>query len=190
MPWLGNTTTNTVSTRALEAARKAEQAQKKAEREALIAEDERNTPGRAKPKNSKTAEKKSGRGLDAALGSLGLNDNKLPELGAHDNMDDAYNVLADVEPGSELKIDRHPERRTVVYNAYKEKRMAELRAEEPTLNLSQRTERIKREWSKHPDNPKSNNYDGPLLAYNASKEEVQEALKVEKERREARLRVH
>ena len=50
-----------------EAAKKAELAQKKAEREALLAEEERNTPGRAAPKNSKTAAKKTAapaRGLD------------------------------------------------------------------------------------------------------------------------------
>ncbi|KAI1197535.1 hypothetical protein F5X97DRAFT_301856 [Nemania serpens] len=173
-----------------EAARKAEQERKKAEREALIAEDEKNTPGRANPKNSKTAEKKTGRGLDAALGSLGLDDNKLPELAAHNNINDAISVLAEAEPGSELKIDRHPERRRGAYEAYKEKRMAEMREEGIKLKLSQRIERIDREWRNHPDNPKSEKYDKPRLAYNATKEEVQEFVKSEKERMEARLRLH
>ncbi|KAI1115260.1 hypothetical protein F5Y14DRAFT_411676 [Nemania sp. NC0429] len=178
------------SKKELEEAKKAEQARKKAERDALLAEDEKNTPGRANPKNSKTAEKKIGRGLDAALGSLGLDDNKLPELGAHDNIDDAIDVLADVESGSALNIDRHPERRQAAYQAFKEKRMAEMREEGLKLKLSQRIERIDREWRKHPDNPRSENYDKPRLAYNATKEEVQEFAKAEKEKMEARLRLH
>ncbi|KAI0424589.1 hypothetical protein F5Y09DRAFT_134672 [Xylaria sp. FL1042] len=172
-----------------EAAKKAEQAKKKAEREALLAEEEKNTPGRATPKNAKTAAKKTNRGLDAALGSLDLDDKKLPELGAS-NIDDAFDVLADVESGS-VKIDRHPERRAeALYKAYKEKRMTEMREEGLKLKLSQRIERIDREWKKHPDNPNSVNYNKPRLAYNATKEEIAEFAKAEKERTEARLTVH
>ncbi|KAI1273359.1 hypothetical protein F5Y07DRAFT_377116 [Xylaria sp. FL0933] len=171
-----------------EAAKKAELARKKAEKDALLAEEEKNTPGRATPKNAKTAAKKTNKGLDAALGALDLDDKKLPELGAS-NIDDAFDVLADVESGG-LKIDRHPERRAeALYKAYKEKRMAEMREEGLKLKLSQRIERIDREWKKHPDNPKSLNYDKPRLAYNATKEEIAEFAKAEKERTEARLTV-
>ncbi|KAI0421023.1 hypothetical protein F5X98DRAFT_289471 [Xylaria grammica] len=172
-----------------EAAKKAELARKKAEREALLAEEEKNTPGRATPKNSKTAAKKTNRGLDAALGSLGIDDNKrLPELGAS-NIDDAFDVLADVD-SSGLKIDRHPERRAeAAYKAFKETRMTEMREEGLKLKLSQRIERIDREWKKHPDNPNSPNYNKPRLAYNATKEEIAEFARAEKERTEARLAV-
>ncbi|TGJ79268.1 hypothetical protein E0Z10_g9502 [Xylaria hypoxylon] len=173
-----------------EAAKKAEQARKKAELEALLAEDEKNTPGRAAPKNSKTAGKKPTRGLDAALGALGLDDNKeLPALGAS-NIDDAFDVLADVE-SSQSKIDRHPERRAeAAYKAFKEQKMIEMREEGLKLKLSQRIERINREWKKHPDNPNSPNFNKPRLAYNATKEEVAEFARAEKERTEARLTVH
>ncbi|KAK5633209.1 hypothetical protein RRF57_008923 [Xylaria bambusicola] len=171
------------------AAKKEAQARKKAEKDALLAEEEKNTPGRARPKNAKTAEKKPSRGLDAALGALGLDDNKkLPELGAS-NIDDAFDVLADVESGG-IKIDRHPERRAeALYKAYKEQRMAEMREEGLKLKLSQRIERIDREWKKHPDNPNSVNYNKPKLAYNATKEEIAEFQKAERERTEARLTV-
>ncbi|KAI0872351.1 hypothetical protein GGS24DRAFT_468069 [Hypoxylon argillaceum] len=178
------------SKKELEAARKAEIAQKKAERDALLAEEEKNTPGRATPKNSKTAEKKTRRGLDEALGSLDLSDKQLPELGSHNNIDDAYDVLADVESGAGSAIDRHPERRQAAYKLYKEKRMQEMRDEGLKLKLSQRIERIDREWKSHPDNPRSDNYNKPRLAYNATKEEIQEFVKAEKERTEARLVLH
>ncbi|KAI3341779.1 hypothetical protein F4824DRAFT_262882 [Ustulina deusta] len=172
----------------LEAAKKEEQARKRAERDALLAEEEKNTPGRATPKNSKTAAKKTNRGLDAALGALDLDDKKLPELAAS-NIDDAFDVLADVESGS-VQIDRHPERRAeAAYKAYKENRMTEMREEGLKLKLSQRIERIDREWKKHPDNPNSVNYNKPRLAYNATKEEIQEFAKAERERAEARLTV-
>ncbi|KAI1302274.1 hypothetical protein F5Y03DRAFT_362262 [Xylaria venustula] len=171
-----------------EAAKKAELAKKKAEREALLAEEEKNTPGRATPKNAKTAAKKPSRGLDAALGALDIDDKKLPELGAS-NIDDAFDVLADVESGG-VKIDRHPERRAeAAYKAFKEKRMTEMREEGLKLKLSQRIERIDREWKKHPDNPNSVNYNKPRLAYNSTKEEIAEFAKAEKEKTEARLTV-
>ncbi|GAP90453.1 putative duf1014 domain protein [Rosellinia necatrix] len=172
-----------------DAAKKAELARKKAEREALIAEDEQNTPGRATPKNSKTAEKKPSRGLDAALGSFGLSDNKLPELASHNDIDGAYRVLDDVEPASQLKVDRHAERRFTGYEMYKQKRLAEMREEGAKLKLSQRMERIDREWKNHPENPRSANYAGPRIAYNATKEEVQQYVKAEREKMEAKLTV-
>ncbi|KAF2971090.1 hypothetical protein GQX73_g2422 [Xylaria multiplex] len=154
-----------------EAAKKAELARKKAERDALLAEEEKNTPGRATPKNSKTAEKKTNRELAAS------------------NIDDAFDVLADVD-SSGMKIDRHPERRAeAAYKAFKEKRMTEMREEGLKLKLSQRIERIDREWKKHPDNPNSANYDKPRLAYNSTKEEIAEFQRAEKERTEARLTV-
>ncbi|KAI1365047.1 hypothetical protein F5Y08DRAFT_194288 [Xylaria arbuscula] len=171
-------------------AKKAEAARKKAEKDALLAEEEKNTPGRAQPKNAKTAAKKPSRGIDAALGGLDLNDDnkKLPELGAS-NIDDAFDVLADVESGG-IKIDRHPERRAeALYKAYKEKRMAEMREEGLKLKLSQRTEIIQREWRKHPDNPTSANYSKPKLAYNSTKEEIAEFAKAERERVESKLTV-
>ena len=47
--------------------------------------------------------------------------------------------------------------------------MAEMREEGLKLKLSQRIERIDREWRKHPENPNSPNYNKPKLAYNATK---------------------
>ncbi|KAJ3554895.1 hypothetical protein NPX13_g10485 [Xylaria arbuscula] len=175
---------------AKDSSKKQRQPVKKAEKDALLAEEEKNTPGRAQPKNAKTAAKKPSRGIDAALGGLDLNDDnkKLPELGAS-NIDDAFDVLADVESGG-IKIDRHPERRAeALYKAYKEKRMAEMREEGLKLKLSQRTEIIQREWRKHPDNPTSANYSKPKLAYNSTKEEIAEFAKAERERVESKLTV-
>ena len=68
--------------------------------------------------------------------------------------------------------------------------MAEMREEGLKLKLSQRIERIDREWRKHPENPNSPNYNKPKLAYNATKEEIAEYSKTVKEGTEARLTVH
>ncbi|TRX98121.1 hypothetical protein FHL15_000766 [Xylaria flabelliformis] len=174
-----------------EAAKKAELARKKAEKEALLAEEEKNTPGRATPKNSKTAEKKTRKGLDEALGALGLDDNKkLPELAAHGDIDAAISLFDVDAPAGEVKIDKHPERRQAAYQLYKEKRMAEMREEGLKLKLSQRIERIEREWRNHPDNPNSAKYNKPRLAYNATKEEIAEFTRAERERTESKLAIH
>lgn len=81
-------------------------------------------------------------------------------------------------------IDRHPERRyKAAYTAYKEKRLPEVKEEHKGLRLNQMIELIKKEFDKHPDNP----FNQTVVAHNATREEIEEVRRQEKERIEKRL---
>lgn len=168
--------------REAEAAKKAEQARKKAEREAMLAEEEKNTPGRSGPKNSKTAVKKS-RGLDLSqLDSDG--GGALPALSAS-GIDNALDALS-LTGSSDTKIDRHPERRfKAAYAQFEERRLKEMEADGSGagLRLNQKKEKIKKEFEKSPENP----FNQVTARYDASKEELAQIRDQEKSKIEARL---
>ncbi|KAK4463691.1 hypothetical protein QBC42DRAFT_337380 [Cladorrhinum samala] len=168
-----------------EAQKKAEAAKKKAEREALLAEEEKNTPGRSNPKNTKTAVKKS-KGLDLSQldddhsGSKGL-----PSLSAT-GIDNALDALSLAGP-SDTKIDRHPERRVkAALAAFEERRLKEMEADGSGagLRMNQRKERIRKEFEKSPENPMNQ-----LSArYDATKEELAQLKAQERDRIDAALK--
>lgn len=113
------------SNREAEAAKKAELAKKKAERKALEDEEERSTPGRSQPKNSKTAVKKT-RGLDLSQLDNDGGSGPLSALNAS-GIDNALDALSLTGSDNNAKIDRHPERRfKAAYAAYEERRLAEM----------------------------------------------------------------
>lgn len=168
------------------AAKKAEQAKKKADRDAALAEEEKSLPNRAGPKNSKTATKKTNRGLDNALSELSVNDNKLPTLEASgiENILDALGLVLDTDDG---KVDRHAERRVGAAFAVFEKRRLEEMAEDGSgkgLRLSQKRELFFKEFKKSPENPLNNLH---KVKHNATKAEIQEIKDQEKAKTEARL---
>lgn len=169
--------------REAEAAKKAEAARKKAEREAMLAEEEKNTPGRAVPKNSKTAVKKT-RGLD--LSQLdGDGSGSLGALNAS-GIDNALDALSLTGGDNSDKIDRHPERRfKAAYTAFETRRLAEMDADGSGagLRLNQRKERIKKEFEKSPENP----FNQVSARFDATKEELAEIKAQEKAKIEARL---
>ncbi|KFD47023.1 hypothetical protein M514_12105 [Trichuris suis] len=56
--------------------------------------------------------------------------------------------------GSDVAVDRHPERRArTAFAAFQERRLPELKKEHPNLRLSQLNQMLKKEWQKSPDNP-------------------------------------
>ena len=166
--------------REAEAAKKAEQARKKAERDALAAEEEKSLPSRAAPKNSKTAAKKTpARGLD-----LSQLDDKPSALNAT-GIDNALDALSLTGKSTE-KIDRHPERRfKAAYTEFEERRLAEMEADGSGkgLRLNQRKERIRKEFEKSPENP----YNQASASYNATRDEVEEIRQKERTKIESRL---
>ncbi|KAK4103644.1 DUF1014-domain-containing protein [Parathielavia hyrcaniae] len=170
--------------REVEEAKKAEQARKKAEKEALLAEEEKNTPGRAAPKNSKTAAKKT-RGLDLSQ----LDDDKgsgggLPALSAS-GIDNALDALS-LTSKSDTKIDKHPERRfKAAYAQFEERRLTEMESDGSGagLRLNQKKEKIKKEFERSPENP----FNQLTARYDASKDELAELRQKEKGKIEARL---
>ncbi|KAI1437139.1 DUF1014 domain protein [Xylaria sp. CBS 124048] len=167
-----------------EAAKKAEQARKKAEKDALLAEEEKNTPGRAVPKKSKTAQPKPSRGLDAALSQLNVTDDKKEAPMYASGIDAGLDLFMALDPSKNIKLDQHPERRfPQAFAAFRERREEEMKKEGIRLNHSQRLERIRKEFEKSPENP----FVQAHLNHNATQEERQAALAAEKERIEANL---
>ncbi|KAK3400158.1 hypothetical protein B0T20DRAFT_452276 [Sordaria brevicollis] len=169
--------------REAEAAKKAEAARKKAEKEALLREEEKNTPGRSQPKNAKTAVKKT-RGLDLSQ----LDDDGSGPLSALNasGIDNALDALSLTSSSNNDKIDRHPERRfKAAYAAFEERRLAEMEKDGSGqgLRLNQKKEKIKKEFEKHPDNP----FNQVTARYDATKEELAQLKEQERQKIEARL---
>lgn len=68
-------------------------------------------------------------------------------------VDEALKLLA-VSDSGEAAVDRHPERRVkAAYNAFEAARLPILKAENPSLRLSQLKQLIFDEWKKSPENP-------------------------------------
>ena len=167
-----------------EAAKKAELAQKKAERDALLAEEERSTPGRAAPKNSKTAVKKSAapaRGLDLSQ----LDDDKPSHALNASGIDNALDALS-LTSGAADKIEKHPERRfKAAYNAYEERRLREMEDDGSGqgLRLNQKKDKIRKEFEKSPDNP----FNQVTARFDSTKEELNQLREQERNKVERRL---
>jgi hypothetical protein len=157
------------------AAKAAEAARKKAEKDALLKEEEASLP-RAKTGNAKTAQKKS-KGIDSALDSF----TKPTALNAT-GIENALDAL-DVAHDSNDKVDRHPERRfKAAYTMFEERRLVEMK-DEKGLRRNQKIDMIRKEFEKHPDNP----FNQVAGTYNSTREELAEIGAQEKSKKEKRL---
>lgn len=162
--------------------KKAEAARKKAEREALLAEEEKSLPTRAAPKNAKTAVKKT-KGIDQALGEV--DSGPLADLNATgiENALDALGLASDTS--KIVDVDKHPERRMGKgYEAWM-KRVGERREEELKGQVRQSTRKdiLWKEFLASPENPKNQ----VVAEHNATREELREIQAEEKRKIEARL---
>ncbi|KAK2613632.1 hypothetical protein N8I77_000532 [Diaporthe amygdali] len=165
-------------------AKKAEAARKKAERDALLAEEEKSLPGRSAPKNAKSAQKKTNRGLD--LSQLD-SDAPLSALNATgiDNALDALDITTD---DNKAKIDRHPERRVAAARAAwlealeKNWEAEGVLKEKKKYRGAYQKELIKL-WKNAPENPMNQ----VSANYNATQEEMAEIRAQEKDKVENRL---
>ncbi|EXJ57347.1 hypothetical protein A1O7_07694 [Cladophialophora yegresii CBS 114405] len=171
------------------AAKAAEQAAKKAERDAMLAEEEKNQPSKPKGAGKKTAEKKNvGRPLDLGQlddGGPSSAEGKMKAISAT-GIDNALDALS-LATGSanDMKLDRHPERRyAAAYKAYEERRLPEVKTENPGLRRNQQIELIRKEFERSEENPF--NQQGNVR-YDASKEELADARRQHREGIEKRL---
>jgi hypothetical protein len=168
-------TDNPLSAAAAE--KQAEAARKKAEKDALLKEEEASLPS----KPGKKPPVKKARGLDLSGLDGPSSKNVLSALNAT-GIDDALDAL-DLTKGNNDKIDRHPERRfKAAYTAFETRRLDEM-ASEKGLRRQQKIDQIRKEFEKHPDNP-FNQVQG---TYNMSKEEMAELRDAEKQKLENRL---
>lgn len=168
--------------REAEEAKKAEQARKKAEKDALLKEEEAAIGGRAEPKKSKAPVKKS-RGLD--LSQLDGDNSKSPALNAS-GIDNALDALSLTRGGDDAKIDKHPERRfAAAFHKYEQRRLDEMKADGSGtgLRLDQKKQRIRKEFDKSPENP----FNQVTAAYNATRDDIKEVQEAEKSKIEKRL---
>ncbi|KAF4975811.1 hypothetical protein FZEAL_7430 [Fusarium zealandicum] len=162
-----------------EASKKADAAKKKAEKDALLAEEEANTPAKG-PKKAKAPVKKA-RGLDLSQ----LDDDSKPSDLSASGIDNALDALSLTAKGDE-KIDRHPERRFPAALAqYQERRLEEMKKDGSGvgLRLDQRKTRIRKEFEKHPDNP----FNQVTAHYNAKREDLADIREQERDKIEQRL---
>jgi hypothetical protein len=82
------------------------------------------------------------------------------------------------------KVERHPERRfPAAFAKFKEKRLEELKSEQPGLRKQQREDLAYKEFQKHPDNP----YNQVTASYDTSKDELREIREMERAKVEGRL---
>ena len=153
--------------------KKAEADRKKAEKAALLAEEDASLPAK-KTGNAKSAQKKS-RGLDLSGLDAPSSLSSLSATGI-DNALDALSLTA----GSSDKIDRHPERRfKAAYTQYEERRLEEMKDEKGL----RRQQKIRKEFEKHPDNP----FNQANASYNSTREDLQNIRDSEKSKIEKRL---
>ena len=99
-------------------------------------------------------------------------------------IDNALDALT-LTGSSDMKLDRHPERRyAAAYKAYEERRLPEVKTEHPGLRRNQQIELIRKEFERSEENPF--NQQGNVR-YDASKEELAEAKRAHSEGIEKRL---
>lgn len=170
-------------------AKKAAAAAKKAEKDALLAAEERDAPSKPKNANAKTAVKKT-RGLD--LGQFDdINDPSAPSTVKSNpalnatGIDNALDALSLTSANANAtQLDRHPERRfKAAYAAFEARRLPEIEEENKGLRRQQRMDLCRKEFEKSPENP----FNQVSARFDASKEEMREIKEKEREKVEARL---
>lgn len=179
MPWIQS---NLLARRDDAESKKAEAARKKAERDALLAEEEASQPSKGKGANAKQAPKKT-RGLDLSqLDDSAPASKKGSALNAT-GIDNALDALSLTNKDTS-KIDRHPERRyKAAYAAFEARRMPEIEEEHPGLRRQQRIELVKKEFDKSDENP----FNQAHVAFDATRDEIANVRDAERKKVEARL---
>lgn len=165
--------------REAEAQKKEEAARKKAEKDAILAAEEKDA--RAAPKNSKQAVKKT-KGLD-----LSQLDDDAPGSGALNatGIDNALDALS-LTANSAAKVEKHPERRfKAAFAAFEERRLKEMDDDGSGQGLrqNQKRDKIRKEFEKSEENP----FNQVSARYDATKDELKELREGERKKIETRL---
>lgn len=165
-------------------AKKAEAARKKAEKDALLAAEEKDARPTPKGANAKTAVKKT-KGLDLSQldSDSPSTSNSNPALNAT-GIDNALDALSLTSNNPSEKVDRHPERRfKAAYAAYEARRMPEVEEENKGLRKQQREALIRKEFERSPENP----FNQVNARFDSTRDEVRELKDQERVKTEARL---
>ncbi|KAF8638867.1 hypothetical protein AX17_001923 [Amanita inopinata Kibby_2008] len=180
---------------------------RKAENARLLAEEETSAPSKVKTapkagtkKSGASVPKPAGPGAIAAGGGLGAVGSSVQgspkgeaESFAATGIDEALDLLEVVNARTDRAsvgqqaagIEKHPERRfKPALEAYQERELPKLKEEHPGLRLQQYKDLLYKRFQKSPDNP----FNQMTVAYDATKEDKVEALKLKRMQVEERLR--
>lgn len=145
-------------------AKKQEQLDKKKERDALLEMEANSIKSK---KGGKTKSHKKDSGLDDALNQFGPKATISAE-GLDDSL--AALTLLKKDAVSNKEIDRHPERRfKAAFAAYTERRLPEVKKENPGLRKQQLEQLIYKEFQKSSENPFNQE---TVVSHNATADEV------------------
>lgn len=166
--------------------KKEEAARKKRERDALLAAEEASLPSKPVSLKQRGAAKVAAKRTGKIDDFLDFNKDT-PELSAS-GLDNALAALALTGKDSGVSskdIDRHPERRVkAAYNAYEERRLPEIRKENPGLRLQQIKNLVFKEFQKLEENPMNQQTN---VSYNATRDELESKKKEVREAREKKF---
>lgn len=150
--------------------KKEEAARKKAERDALLSAEESALPSKPLKAKQRGAEKVAAKKTNKIDDFMDFGKD-VPELSAS-GIDKALEALALTSKDrgvSDKDIDRHPERRVkAAFAAYEDRRLPELRKENPGLRLQQIKNLLFKEFQKSPENPMNQETN---IKFNASRDE-------------------
>jgi hypothetical protein len=156
-------------------AKKQEQADKKKERETLLEMEESTVKSK---KGGKTKSHKKGNGLDDALNQFGPKGT----INA-DGLDDSLAALTLLKKDAvtHKDLDRHPERRfKAALAAYTERRLPEIKQENPGLRKQQMEQLIYKEFQKSDENPFNQETN---IVFNATDDDVSSKKKEVRDKR-------
>ncbi|KAG7696340.1 hypothetical protein KL930_003366 [Ogataea haglerorum] len=158
-------------------AKKQADADKKKEREALLAMEEESL-AKAKGGKGKKGKKGGNSDLDDALNSFGPK-TTIDAHGVEDSLAALSLLKNDVVSAKD--IDRHPERRfKAALAAYTERRLPELKKENPGLRKQQLEQLIYKEFQKSDENPMNKETN---VSYNAKSDDVRKVKETVREKR-------
>ncbi|GMG46812.1 unnamed protein product [Ambrosiozyma monospora] len=163
-------------------AKRQKELEKKKEREELLRQEEESTVSASKKsgKGGKGGKKgkKGGSGLDDALNSFGPKGTI-----SADGLDDSLAALSLLKKNavSDKDIDRHPERRfKAALAAYTERRLPEIKKENPGLRKQQMEQLIYKEFQKSDENPFNQETN---VSFNATEDDVNQVKKNVRDKR-------
>ncbi|CAI5757837.1 unnamed protein product [Candida verbasci] len=166
--------------------KKEEAARKKAERDALLAAEEASLPSKATKSKNRGSEKIAAKRTGKIDDFLDFNKD-IPELSAS-GLDNALEALSLTSQGGGVEnkdLDKHPERRVkAAFKAFEDRRLPEVRKENPGLRLNQIKNLLFKEFQKSPENPMNQETN---ISYKATKEDILNKKKEVRESRESKF---
>ncbi|KAL9714677.1 hypothetical protein Ac2012v2_001336 [Leucoagaricus gongylophorus] len=174
---------------------------RKAESARLLAEEEATAPSKVKTAPKAGQKKKAEPARPAGPGAIAAGGGLADSSNRHQGEQESYSAtgidsaleLLDVVTAKMDKaslgqqaagLERHPEVRAAVFEAYQERELSKIKQDHPGLRLAQYKELLYKQFQKSPENP----FNQATVAYDATKVERLDALNRKRAETEERLR--